>query len=112
MKKAKIKDIYLINIGNSYIVCNFSVDEYYREGKGNYFESGDKTLNIRVFSDMPQAGPYFFNPKPFNWIYIGRDISCNIIVDDSLLSRVRYTIDYNDEEGWAIYDGKIVDDET
>ena len=33
-------------------------------------------------------------------------------MDDSLLSRVRYTIDYNDEEGWVIYDGKIVDDET
>ena len=33
-------------------------------------------------------------------------------MDDSLLSRVHYTIDYNDEEGWAINDGKIDDDET
>ena len=93
VKKAKIKDTYLINIGNSYIVCTFGVDEYYPEGKGNYVESGDKTLNIRVFSDIPQAEPYFFNPKQFNRIYIGRDISCNIIVDDSLLSRVHCTID-------------------
>ena len=112
VKKAKIKDTYLINIGNSYIVCTFGVDEYYPEGKGNYVESGDKTLNIRVFSDIPQAEPYFFNPKQFNRIYIGRDISCNIIVDDSLLSRVHCTIDYSDEEGWVIYDGKIDDDET
>ena len=112
VKKAKIKDTYLINIGNSYIVCTFGVDEYYPEGKGNYVESGDKTLNIRVFSDIPQAEPYFFNPKQFNRIYIGRDISCNIIVDDSLLSRVHCTIDYTDEEGWVIYDGKIDDDET
>ena len=112
VKKAKIKDTYLISIGNSYIVCTFGVDEYYPEGKGNYVESGDKTLNIRVFSDIPQAEPYFFNPKQFNRIYIGRDISCNIIIDDSLLSRVHCTIDYTDEEGWVIYDGKIDDDET
>ena len=112
VKKAKIKDTYLINIGNSYIVCTFGVDEYYPEGKGNLVESGDKTLNIRVFSDLPQTEPYFFNPKQFKRIYIGRDISCNIIVDDSLLSRVHCTIDYSEEEGWVIYDGRIDEDEN
>ena len=110
VEKAKIKDTYLINIGNSYIVCTFGIDEYYPEGKSNYVESGDKTLNIRVFSDIPQAEPYFFNPKQFKRIYIGRDISCNIIIDDSLLSRVHCTIDYTEDEGWIIYDGKIDDD--
>ena len=112
VKKAKIKDTYLINIGNSYIVCTFGVDEYYPEGKGNLVDSGDKTLNIRVFSDLPQTEPYFFNPKQFKRIYIGRDISCNIIVDDSLLSRVHCTIDYSEEEGWVIYDGSIDEDEN
>ena len=110
VEKAKIKDTYLINIGNSYIVCTFGIDEYYPEGKSNYVESGDKTLNIRVFSDIPQTEPYFFNPKQFKRIYIGRDISCNIIIDDSLLSRVHCTIDYTEDEGWIIYDGKIDDD--
>ena len=112
VKQAKIKDTYLINIGNSYIVCTFGVDEYYPEGKGSYVESADKTLNIRVFSDIPQTEPYFFNPNQFKRIYIGRDISCNIIIDDSLLSRVHCTIDYSEEEGWIIYDGKIDDDES
>ena len=112
VKKAKIKDTYLINIGNSYIVCTFGVDEYYPEGKGNLVDSGDKTLNIRVFSDLPQTEPYFFNLKQFKRIYIGRDISCNIIVDDSLLSRVHCTIDYSEEEGWVIYDGRIDEDEN
>ena len=112
VKKAKIKDTYLINIGNSYIVCTFGVDEYYPEGKGNLVDSGDKTLNIRVFSDLPQTEPYFFNPKQFKRIYIGRDISCNIIVDDSLLSRVHCTIDYSEEEGWVIYNGRIDEDEN
>ena len=111
VKKAKIKDTYLINIGNSYVVFTFGVDEYYPEGKGCNVESGDKTLNIRVFTDIPQGEPYFFNPNQFKRIYIGRDISCNIIVDDSLLSRVHCTIDYEEDEGWVIYDGKIDDSE-
>ena len=75
-------------------------------------ENGDNTLNIKVFSDIPQTEPYFFNPKQFRRIYIGRDISCNIIVDDSLLSRVHCTMEYDEEEGWIIYDGKIDDDES
>ena len=110
INKAKIKDSYLLNIGNSYIVCTFGVDEYYQEGMG--IEDGDKTLNIKVFSEIPQTEPHFFNPKQFKRVYIGRDISCNIIMDDSLLSRVHCTIEYNDEEGWVIYDGKINDDES
>lgn len=111
LKKAKLKDSYLLNIGNSYIVCTFGVDEYYPDGIVTGIIDGDKTLNIKVFSEIPQAEPHFFNPKQFKKIYIGRDISCNIIVDDSLLSRVHCTIEYDDEEGWVIYDGKIDDDE-
>ena len=110
VNKAKIKDSYLLNIGNSYIVCTFGVDEYYQDGMG--IEDGDKTLNIKVFSEIPQTEPHFFNPKQFKRIYIGRDISCNIIIDDSLLSRVHCTLEYDDEEGWAIYDGKIDDNEN
>ena len=110
VNKAKIKDSYLLNIGNSYIVCTFGVDEYCQEGMK--IEDGDKTLNIKVFSEIPQTEPHFFNPKQFKRIYIGRDISCNIIIDDSLLSRVHCTLEYDDEEGWAIYDGKIDDNEN
>lgn len=108
--KIKIKDSYLINIGNSYIVCTFGVDEYDVNEKG--IEDGDKMLNIKVFSEIPKTEPYFFNPHQFKKIYIGRDISCNIIVDDSLLSRVHCTIEYKDDEGWFISDGKIDDDSS
>ena len=109
IKKAQIKDSYLLNIGNSYIVCTFGVDEYYPEEAA--IEDADKTLNIKVFSEIPQAEPHFFNPKQFKRIYIGRDVSCNIIIDDSLLSRVHCTIKYDEENGWVIYDGRIDDDE-
>ena len=109
LKKAQIKDSYLLNIGNSYIVCTFGVDEYYPEEAA--IEDADKTLNIKVFSEIPQAEPHFFNPKQFKRIYIGRDVSCNIIIDDSLLSRVHCTIEYDEENGWVIYDGRIDDNE-
>ena len=106
--ETKIKDSYLINIGNSYIVCTFGVDEYDVNEKG--IADGDKMLNIKVFSEIPKTEPYFFNPQQIKRIYVGRDICCNIIVDDNLLSRVHCTIEYKENEGWLISDGKIDDD--
>ena len=109
MEVTKLKDSYLINIGNSYIVCTFGVDEYDLDGK--VIADADKILNIKVFSEVPKADPYFFNPQQFKKVYVGRDISCNIIVDDSLLSRVHCTIEFKDDDGWVIYDGRCEDDD-
>ena len=109
-EETKLKDSYLINIGNSYIVCTFGVDEYDVNEKG--IVDADKILNIKVFSEIPKTDPYFFNPQQFKRIYVGRDISCNIILEDTLLSRFHCTLEYKDEEGWVIYDGKIDDELT
>ena len=109
--KVKIKDSYLLSIGNSYIVCTFGVDEYYQEGNDNNIEDGDKILNIKIFPENPQNEPHFFNPKQVKRIYIGRGVSCDVIVDDSLLSRVHCTFEYDEQEGWYIYDGRIDDDD-
>ena len=108
INETKIRDSYLINIGNSYIVCTFGVDEYNIDGNG--IVDADKILNVKVFSEVPKAEPYFFNPQQFKRIYIGRDISCNIIIDDTLLSRIHCTIEYKEGEGWFIFDGKIDED--
>ena len=108
VKETKLKDSYLINIGNSYIVFTFGIDEYALDG--NCIADADKILNIKVFSEVPKAEPYFFNPQQFKKIFIGRDISCNIIVDDTLLSRVHCTIEYKEGDGWVISDGKIDED--
>ena len=104
-EETKIKDSNLINIGNSYIVCTFGVDEYNINEKG--IADADNILNIKVFSEIPKTEPYFFNPQQIKTVYVGRDISCNIIVNDTLLSRVHCTIEYKDNEGWFILDGKI-----
>ena len=101
-----IKDNYLINIGNSYIVCTFGVDEF--EVDGDNILNADKILNIKVFSENNQNS-FFFNPSQMKKIFIGRDTSCNIIVDDTLLSRIHCTIEYIIDKGWVIYDGKNED---
>ena len=108
-EETKLKDSYLINIGNSYIVCTFGVDEYDVNEKG--IVDGDKMLNIKVFSEVPKTEPFFYNPQQIKRIYVGRDISCNIIVDDTLLSRVHCTIEYKENEGWFISDGKVGDED-
>ena len=106
-EKTKLKDCYLINLGNSYIVCSFGIDEL------NISETSiidaDKILNIKVYSEVQKAEPHFFNPQQFKKIYIGRDISCNIIVDDTLLSRIHCTIEYKEGDGWFIMDGRAND---
>ena len=106
-EKTKLKDCYLINMGNSYIVCSMGIDEL------NLSEisiiDADKVLNIKVYSEVQKAEPHFFNPQQFRKIYIGRDISCNIIVDDTLLSRVHCTIEYKENDGWYIMDGRADD---
>ena len=109
-EKTKIKDCYLINMGISYIVCSFGVDEI------NISEisiiDADKILIIKVYSEVQNGELHFFNPQQFKKIFIGRDASCNIIVDDTLLSRIHCTIEYKEgiDEGWYIYDGKTGDD--
>ena len=106
-EKTKLKDCYLINMGNSYIVCSFGIDEL-NINEGSIIDA-DKILNIKVYSEIQKAEPHFFNPQQFRKIYIGRDISCNIIVDDTLLSRIHCTIEYKENDGWYIMDGRADD---
>ena len=110
-EKTKLRDCYLINMGISYIVCSFGIDEL-NLSEGSIIIDADKILNIKVYSEMQNAELHFFNPQQFKRIYIGRDASCNIIVDDTLLSRIHCTIEQKEGngEGWYISDGKAGDD--
>ena len=110
-EKTKLRDCYLINMGISYIVCSFGIDEL-NLSETSIIIDADKILNIKVYSEIQNAELHFFNPQQFKRIYIGRDASCNIIVDDTLLSRIHCTIEYKEGngEGWYISDGKAGDD--
>lgn len=110
IEETPIKDNFLINIGNSYIVCTFGVEDLDLDGEN--FENADQILNIKVFSGNSQNDLYFFNPSQVRKLYIGRDIGCDIIVDDSLLSRIHCTMEFKDDIGWTVRDGKVGEDIT
>ena len=100
MKETLIKDNYLINIGNSYIVCSYGIDDKEKDDDKNI-------LNIKIF-DNTKRNPFFCKPKENKKYLIGRDIKCDIIIDDSLLSRIHCTIYYdNEKEMWFIHDGTM-----
>lgn len=107
LTQIQIKDSYLINLGNSYIVCTFGVEEL--DVDEQTINNPQNFLNIKVFSGNSKKEPYFFNPEQTNKIYIGRDVECDIIIDDNLLSRIHCTLEFIDDI-WMITDGKNTDD--
>ena len=95
----QIQDNYLINIGNSYIVCAFDYDE-------NNF-CNEKILNLKVFTGDYKSSPLIFNSDEQKFIFIGRDNNCDVVIEDSLLSRFHCTIFYQNNVGWILKDGKV-----
>ena len=102
----KIKDNYLINLGNSYVVCTFDNDDN-EENLEN-----EKFLNLKIFSGDFRSEPIIFNSEEEQIITIGRDASCDVVIEDNLLSRVHCTILYKNGIGWIIRDGKINEEDN
>jgi pSer/pThr/pTyr-binding forkhead associated (FHA) protein len=110
LKEMQLKDNYLINLGNSYIVCTFG-DDFKTDAvdNNNPFENNkDSVLNIKVFSGNSNNNVVSCNPNEIKQIFIGREEDCDIVIDDSLLSRVHCTVYFKENGGWFIHDGKFV----
>ena len=105
-----IKDNYLINIGNSYIVCIYGNDDLVQMDNVSS-DISDKLLNIKIFSGNGNNEQSSFNPNTKSKICIGRDPECDIVIDDSLLSRVHCTIIYKENIGWVLRDGRYIDED-
>lgn len=107
IKHIKIKDNYLINLGNTFLVFMFGGEEMISVEDNSVDSVDNKTLNVRVFSGNGKSEPKSFNPNIKKVAYIGRDPSlCDICIDDNLLSRVHCTLLYTEECGWVLRDGK------
>lgn len=107
--ETKIKDNYLFNIGNSYVVCSYGLEDLGIDV--NNVDNSENTLVIKLFNEEEKDQIFFYNPIQIKRIFIGRDTGCDIIINDTLLSRIHCTINYKENEGWFLYDGKF-DDET
>lgn len=98
INEEKIKDNLLINIGETYIVFSFN-------------DSNENEITIKLFTGEEQRNSYSFNCDNQKCIIIGRDSStCDIIIDDKMLSRVHCCINYKEKDnkkGWYIKDGNL-----
>lgn len=89
--KMILKDGYLINIGNSYIVSNIT-------GEG---------IVLVIYNESTDKGRYVFK-KDDGVILLGRDEDCcDVVIKDGLLSRVHCSVWWDENEGkWMMLDGK------
>lgn len=88
-----IKDHYLLNIGDTYIV--FNLDENKKE-----------EIHINLLSGNETYEPFAFNASSKNEITIGRDFGCEISIEDKMLSRIHCVINFdNIKKVWTLFDG-------
>ena len=98
----KIKNNLLINIGDTFIVFSF---------KDN--DERSENITLKIFTGNEQSEIYEFNSKK-KIIIIGRETSCDVHIEDKLLSRKHCYIYYNNNENknedyycWYIKDGDL-----
>ena len=115
-KDIKLKDNFLINIGETYIV--FSLKNNNTENDENQIEEendnekGESSINIKVFSGDEKCDNYNFDYLSNRTILIGRNPYCDIVIEDKILSRVHCSVFFIDSEnkedrGWYLKDGNL-----
>jgi hypothetical protein len=77
----EIKNKFLINIGENYIVFTLGLED----------DETSNVLNIKVFYGLPNHDVLSFAPEksPF---HIGRSEECEIVLNDNMLSRIHCSI--------------------
>ena len=122
-KDIKLKDNFLINIGETYIVFSLNQNENENENEAeninnikdndnNESENENNTINIKVFSGDEKCDNYNFDYFSNPTILIGRNAFCDIIIEDKMLSRVHCSVFFVDSEkeeerGWYLKDGNL-----
>jgi hypothetical protein len=114
-----LKNNSLINIGDSYIVCQFGFsnneDTFLSEANSNFnYENKvqisntdySNMINIKIFSGNKHYDPINFQPTK-SQIKFGRGNLCEIKIDDCMLSRIHCSIEYKENFGWIIRDGYL-----
>ena len=116
-KDIKLKDNFLINIGETYIVfsLNNNNEEEIQNSNDNdnnndELYNNNNSINIKVFSGNEKSDNYTFDYFSNPTILIGRNAFCDIIIEDKMLSRIHcsvYFVDCENEEqkGWYLKDG-------
>lgn len=102
VNELKLEDNYLVNLGESFLVVNY---------KYNYDQEHSIDLILNVISGNEKQMNYSFNSKKVNEITLGRDIDCDITVEDLRLSRIHCKFMFIKGD-WYIKDGNGVNKST
>ena len=105
----EIKNNFLLSIGENYIVFTLGVEEdmlINEHTSNNEAEEYNDLINLKIFSGNIRHGKLSFNPNQSPFI-IGRSPDCEVIIDDSMLSRFHCTIQFR-ENKWYIIDGILI----
>ena len=117
IKDIKIKDNFLINIGETYIV--FSLNQNEKESEKDIEndevkekQNGSNIISIKVFFGDEKCDNYNFDYFSNPTILIGRNEFCDVVIEDKMLSRVHCSVYFveskkEEERGWYLKDGNL-----
>ena len=117
IKDIKIKDNFLINIGETYIV--FSLNQNEKESENDIEndevkeEQNDSSMiSVKVFFGDEKCENYNFDCFSNPTILIGRNEFCDVVIEDKMLSRVHCSVYFvesekEEERGWYLKDGNL-----
>ena len=115
-----LKDNSLINIGDSFIVVNFESENDKQQHDENValttieskFQGVGKKVSLKIFEEDPEThqhctNMFTFEPNENKRVTIGRKNHGNDVeLNDTLISKTNSTMEYVEQEGWLIKDGK------
>ena len=105
----RISNNMLLNIGENYIVFTLGFEEELLMSEKCGVNDDNKErycnmINVKIFSGNIKHGVLSFLPEK-SPITMGRSQECEILIDDSMLSRVHCSVEYRND-GWFIIDGQ------
>ncbi len=95
-----LMDGQLLSMGESFFIVNLVQDE----GKKETPVAGRDRLRIKAFTGTATVEVFYFN-KCKKHVQIGRTSSCEIRLEDTMLSKHQASLVYDEERGWMLEDG-------
>ncbi|CAG9322184.1 unnamed protein product [Blepharisma stoltei] len=94
---ALYKKQYIVTFGESHLLITIIPSTPYPR------------LCLKVYGGKTSGELIFFDAHEYHMdqVYVGRDQSCNVFIDDNLISKKQATIFYSQKKGWMLVDGDL-----
>jgi hypothetical protein len=108
----ELKDNHLLNMGESFIIVNLINEKFNalnfststHDSKVSNSQSNMK-LRLKLFGG-PSTGEVFYFKPDSDIIKLGRSTSCDVAIEDAVLSKLQAHIYFNhDKDCWVLEDG-------